>query len=156
RAFWRQIFRLLLAGIRPQLTRLLIVSRETLYAGWWWLVVGLVTPVAWIAVMVLPRMEWRWRAVRHLARAALAAIGVPVAIAGLDRLAYGSAVLVFNHSSYADALLLAAVLPREPAFTAKRELAEQIFTGPFLRRLGALFVERHDIRGSLADTDRAI
>ena len=106
--------------------------------------------------MVLPRMEWRRRAVRRIARTALAAVGVPVAIAGLDRLAHGNAVLVFNHSSYADALLLAAVLPGEPAYAAKREFAGQIFAGPFLRRLGALFVERYDIGGSLADIDRAI
>jgi 1-acyl-sn-glycerol-3-phosphate acyltransferase len=156
RAFWRQVLRLRLAGIRPQLTRLTIVTRETLYAGWWWLVVGLTAPVAWIAVMVLPRMEWRWRAVRRVARATLAAIGVPVATEGLVRLTHGNAVLVFNHASYTDALLLAAVLPGEPAYAAKREFAGRLFAGPFLRRLGALFVERHDISGSLADTDRAI
>jgi 1-acyl-sn-glycerol-3-phosphate acyltransferase len=156
RAYWRQILSLSLAGIRPQLGRLTVVGREILYAGWWWIVVGLAAPVAWIAVMILPRIEWRWRAVRGIARAALAAIGVPVAVAGLDRLARGNAVLLFNHSSYADALLLAAVLPGEPAYAAKREFAGQIFAGPFLRRLGALFVERYDISGSLADTDRAV
>ncbi len=155
-AFWRQVLRLRLAGIRPRLTWLLAAGREILYAGWWWLVIGLAAPAAWIAVMVLPRMEWRWRAVRRIARAALAATGVPVAVDGLDRLAHGSAVLVFNHSSYADALLLAAILPGEPAYAAKREFAGRIFVGPFLRRLGALFVERYDISGSLADADRAI
>jgi 1-acyl-sn-glycerol-3-phosphate acyltransferase len=156
RALWRQILRLRLAGIRSQLTRLTTGGRESLYAGWWWLVIGLAAPAAWTAVMVLPRMEWRWRAVRRIARTALAAVGVPVAIGGLDRLARCNAVLVFNHSSYADALLLAAVLPGEPAYAAKREFAGQIFAGPLLRRLGALFVERYDIGGSLADIDRAI
>jgi 1-acyl-sn-glycerol-3-phosphate acyltransferase len=155
RAYWRQILSLSLAGIRPQLARLIVVGREILYAGWWWIVVGLAMPVAWIIVMILPRIEWRWRAVRGIARAALAAIGVPVAVTGLDRLARGNAVLLFNHSSYADALLLAAVLPGEPAYAAKREFAAQIFAGPFLRRLGALFVERYDISRGLADTDRA-
>jgi 1-acyl-sn-glycerol-3-phosphate acyltransferase len=65
-------------------------------------------------------------------------------------------LLVFNHSSYADALLLAAVLPGEPAFAAKREFAGQAFAGPFLRRLGALFLERYDVSGGLADTDNVI
>jgi 1-acyl-sn-glycerol-3-phosphate acyltransferase len=127
-----------------------------LYAGWWWLVVGLAVPAAWIAVMVLPQTGWRWRAVRSIARAAFAAINVPIAVNGLDRLVNGNAVLVFNHSSYADALLLAAVLPGEPAYAAKREFAGQIFAGPFLRRLGALFVERYDLSVSLAHTERAI
>jgi 1-acyl-sn-glycerol-3-phosphate acyltransferase len=156
RAFWRQILRLQFAAISPRLTRLITVGREILYAGWWWLVVGFAAPAVWIAVMVLPRTEWRWRAIRSIARAALAAIGVPVAVNGLDRLAHGNAVLVFNHSSYADGLLLAAVLPGEPAYAAKREFTGQIFAGPFLRRLGALFVERYDLSGSLADTERAI
>jgi 1-acyl-sn-glycerol-3-phosphate acyltransferase len=156
RAYWRQILSLSLAGVRPQLARLIIIGREILYAGWWWIMVGLAVPAAWIAVMILPRMEWRWRAVRGVARAALAAMGVPVAVAGLDRLARGNAVLLFNHASYADALLLAAVLPGEPAYAAKREFAGQIFAGPFLRRLGALFLERYDLSGSLADADRAV
>jgi Acyltransferase len=134
RAFWRQILRLWLAGIRPQVVRLVTVGREMLYAGWWWLVVGVAALLAWIAVMVLPRIDQRWRTVRRIARIGLAAMGVPVTVAGLDRLPRGNAVLVFNHLSYADALVLAAVLPGEPTFTAKREFATQRFAGPFLRR----------------------
>jgi len=65
-------------------------------------------------------------------------------------------MLVFNHSSYMDALVLSAVLPGEPIYVAKRELSGQIFAGPFLRRLGALFVERYDVSGSLADTEGVI
>lgn len=156
RAVWRQILRLRLAGVKPQLTRLVIATRETVYAGWWWLVIGLAGALAWIAAAVLPLMKWRWRAIRHIARAALAAMGVPVAAVGLDRIPCGNAVLVFNHASYADALLLAAVLPDEPAFAAKREFAGQVFAGPFLRRLGVLFLERYDVGRSLADTDHAV
>lgn len=156
RAFWRQALRLGIAAIGPQLRRLVAVTRDAFYAGWWWLVVGLAAPVAWIAVMVLPRLEWRWRALRHVARAVLSAMGVTVEATGLDRLLAGHAVIVFNHASYADALLLVAVLPDEPAYATKRELAGQIFAGPFLRRLGVLFVERYDVSRSLADTDRAI
>ena len=65
-------------------------------------------------------------------------------------------MLVFNHSSYMDALVLSAVLPGEPVYVAKKELAGQSFAGPFLRRLGALFVERYDISASLADTEAVI
>ena len=50
-------------------------------------------------------------------------------------------------------LVLAAVLPGEPVFVAKKELAAQVFAGPFLRRLGVLFVERYDVGASLADTE---
>jgi 1-acyl-sn-glycerol-3-phosphate acyltransferase len=117
---------------------------------------GVAAPLAWVAVVALPRIDQRWRAVRRIARTALAAMGVPVAVTGLDRLPRGDTVLVFNHLSYADALLLAAVLPGEPIYAANRELAGQIFAGPFLRRLGALFVKRYDVSASLADTNSAI
>jgi 1-acyl-sn-glycerol-3-phosphate acyltransferase len=156
RALRWQILRLWLAGIRPQAVRLVTAGREALYAGWWWLVVGAAALLAWVAVMVLPRIDQRWGAVRRIASTALAAMGVPVAVTGLDRLPRGNTVLVFNHLSYADALLLAAVLPGDPVYVAKRELAGQIFAGPFLRQLGALFVERYDVSASLSDTDSAI
>ena len=156
RALWRQILRLTLAGIASQLMRQGRVLRETVYAAWWWLVVGLAFTLAWSAVMTLPRLEWRWRAVRGIAHAALAVIGVPVSVNGFDRIPAGNAMLVFNHSSYMDALLLSAVLPGEPVYVAKKELAGQSFAGPFLRRLGVLFVERYDISASLADTEAVV
>lgn len=55
-----------------------------------------------------------------------------------------------------DVVVLGAVLPGEPAFIAKSEFAPQFFAGNFLRRLGALFVERYDTSASLADTEKAI
>jgi len=156
RALWRQILRLSLAGIGPQLRRLSSRLRETLYATWWWIVVALGFLLAWFAVMVLPRLDWRWSAVRAIARAALAVVGVPVAVSGLDRVPRGNAMLVFNHSSYMDALVLTAVLRGEPLYVVKKELAGQIFAGALLRRLGTLFVDRYDIIGSLADTEAII
>jgi 1-acyl-sn-glycerol-3-phosphate acyltransferase len=156
RALWRQILRLSLAGVGPQLRRLTLQLRETLYAVWWWTVVALSFTLAWFVVMILPRLVWRWRAIRGIARAALTAIGVPVVVAGLDRVPRGNAMLVFNHSSYMDAVVLTAVLPGEPVYVVKRELAGQFFAGPFLRRLGTLFVERYDVSASLADTEAII
>jgi acyl carrier protein len=150
-----QILRLWLAGVRARLARLMAAARETLYAARWWVMPpALVT--AWFAVMLLPRLSWRWRALRWIARAALAAIGAPVAAEGLERLPRGNAVLVFNHASYMDVVALCAVLPGEPACVAKREFAPEFFAGNFLRRLGTLFVERFDTGASLADTEAAI
>src|SRR6516165_5827252 len=120
-----------------------------------WTVLGIAVGAGAAAVFVLPRRSWRWVAVRALARAALHAMAAPLCVKGAERLPTHHAVLVFNHSSYADALVTAAVLPGEPAFLAKSELAHQPFTGALLRRLGALFVDRHDLIGGLADTAAA-
>ena len=83
-------------------------------------------------------------------------MGVPVSVSGIDRIPDRGAMLVFNHSSYMDSLVLTAVLPGEPAIVAKRELSGQFLAGPLLRRLRIPFVERYDVSGSLADAEALI
>jgi 1-acyl-sn-glycerol-3-phosphate acyltransferase len=99
----------------------------------------------------LPSRQWRWTFVHLLARATLFAMAVPLSVTGLSRVSRDRAILMFNHSSYMDGLIVAAVLPHAPTFVAKNELAKQFFAGTVLRRLGVLFVERYDLSGGLAD-----
>ena len=156
RALWLQVLRLSLAGVGPQLTRMIARSRDAIYAAWWWTVVGPAFVLAWFAVLVIPRLSWRWRMMRGIARAGLAMVGVPISVVGRERIPTGNSMLVFNHASYADLIVLAAILPGEPLYVAKRELADQFFAGPFVRRLGVLFVERYDVSGRLADTEAVV
>ncbi len=149
-----QLARLFVSSIEARLSRLPRTVGVLVYVAWWWTVIASAAAVAWPAVIVVPRLEWRWAVMRALSRGVLAFIGVPLTRTGVP-LPSGNAVVVFNHSSYADALVVAAVLPGTPAFIAKREFARQFFAGPFLRRLGALFVERFDTAGSVADASAA-
>lgn len=153
---WIQIARLALSGLWPAARRGARRAKELLYAGWWWLVVCAGYFTAWVAVMILPRRAARWAAVRKIAAIMLRAIGADVTSEGLALLPEGGAVLAFNHSSYVDVMLLAASLPGEPAFVAKKELAGQMFAAPFLRRLGTFFVERFEIAASVADAESLI
>jgi 1-acyl-sn-glycerol-3-phosphate acyltransferase len=146
-----QLLRLALSGIGPQFRRSARLTGEALYAAWWWLVLSGALFLGSLAVLVLPRLSWRWSATRWIGRGTLAAMGVPVSIVGIERIPSRRAMLAFNHSSYMDALVLAAVLRGEPAIVAKKELSEQFLTGSLLRRLGIPFVERYDVSGSLAD-----
>ena len=66
----------------------------------------------------------------------------------------GGCVLIANHQSYLDGLVVSAVLPTDFAFVAKRELVESWLAGLFLRSLGTAFVERFDPKGSVADARR--
>jgi 1-acyl-sn-glycerol-3-phosphate acyltransferase len=156
RALWWQLLRLALSGIGPQLRRFARLSRETLYAGWWWAALAGAFLLGSLSVLMLPRVAWRWSALRYIGRATLAAMGAPVSLIGIDRIPRRGAMLVFNHASYIDALVLTAVLPGEPAIVAKRELSGQFLAGLLLPRLGIPFVERYDVSASLADTQALI
>jgi 1-acyl-sn-glycerol-3-phosphate acyltransferase len=61
-------------------------------------------------------------------------------------------MIATNHASYLDGAVLSAVIPGEPSFIAKAELAGQLVAGPFLRRLGTIFVRRADPLRGVEDT----
>jgi 1-acyl-sn-glycerol-3-phosphate acyltransferase len=151
RALWWQLLRLALSGIGPQMRRLARSFAESLYAAWWWLVFAGAFLLSSLAVLILPRVSWRWFALRCIGRAALAAMGIRVTTSGINHIPRRGAILVFNHSSYMDAFVLASVLRGEPAIVAKRELSGQFVSGLLLRRLATPLVERYDVSGSLED-----
>ncbi|MFQ5971065.1 MAG: AMP-binding protein [Alphaproteobacteria bacterium] len=153
---WWQIARLTLAGLWPEARRGMRATSSLVYAGYWWAAVALVCAVAWPLVVVLPRRSWRWRVLRGACRVALQLTRTPVEVVGLRDLPPDSTVLVANHSSYVDSIVLVAVLPGEMVFVAKKELLRQFFAGLFLRRIETLFVERMDPEEGLEDAERAL
>jgi 1-acyl-sn-glycerol-3-phosphate acyltransferase len=100
-------------------------------------------------------MDWRWTVMRHAARTLARAAGVPLLRQGLDLLpGSGTFVLVANHASYLDGILLVATLPVRFSFVAKAELSQQWIPRIFLRRIGAQFVARFDPEQGVADSRR--
>ncbi len=86
--------------------------------------------------------------------------GTPLTVHGLENLPPPdkTCVLVANHASYLDGIVLAAALPHHVSFVAKRELVDQFIPRVYLTRLDAKFVERFaaqqgaDDAGRLAET----
>jgi 1-acyl-sn-glycerol-3-phosphate acyltransferase len=150
---WLQIARLALSSAGRSATGFARRIGDTLYAGWWYVVTALALVAAYLSVMILPTLSARWAALRGIVRATLALTGIKVNVKGLENLPRGNAVILFNHTSYMDAVIIASVLPGEPAFVAKKEFADQPFAGSFMRRLGVAFVERFDAAASIADAE---
>jgi 1-acyl-sn-glycerol-3-phosphate acyltransferase len=146
-----QMLRLSFAGLPMRIVRAGRKVSEMAYAAWWWFILAICFIVGAVAILMLPGLSFRWRSVRGIARLALLVVGATPSVSGAKRIPLRGAVLMFNHSSYADALVLAAVLPGEPAYLAKKEFSSQLLIGRLLRRLGVLFVERYELAGSLAD-----
>ena len=71
---------------------------------------------------------------------------MPLQLRGLEHLPARPHLLVVNHASYLDALLLTAALPPKPgyAYVVKQELAELPLVGRMLTRIGMLYIDRRN------------
>ena len=152
---WWQMLHFGITGLMSQLRRAVRISGEYLYAAWWWIVVVVMGALLWPTILVLPISKWRWSVARFVSRAALWLTATRLEVIG-SWPKEKDVIVVANHASYLDAVVLAAVIPGEPAFVAKKELAQQFVAGPFLRRLGTLFVERTDPEGGVEDVNKAL
>lgn len=157
-AVWRQVSRLLLAGIAPQWRRL---QRNTVRRLWSLYSAGIfwcLAPLTWLLVALSPLRAWRWR-IMPLAMHTLARLTAnPIRVQGLERLPAAGQPVIFvaNHASYLDGPCLIAALQRPFSFVAKKELKRQFIAGTFLRRIDAEFVQRFDMQKGLADIQRII
>jgi 1-acyl-sn-glycerol-3-phosphate acyltransferase len=122
----------------------------TFYNWYCWAVIGVAAGLAWPTVIVLPNRAWRWRYLRFMVRIAFRLIAIGVRVEVVEKPPH-HAIFAANHASYIDGLAMLLALPGDIAFVAKSELAEQFFAGPFLRALGACFVERADPEASVED-----
>jgi 1-acyl-sn-glycerol-3-phosphate acyltransferase len=91
----------------------------------------------------VPGLARRRRLVSAFSRAGLGALGLRVSIDGLDRVPADSCVLVANHASYLDGIVMQAVLPPTFAFVIKREAASLPIAGWLLKLIGSEFLARH-------------
>jgi 1-acyl-sn-glycerol-3-phosphate acyltransferase len=135
---------------------LLGLPLQLLYTLWVMLAFLLVGVLALVLLVLLPRLTQRRAAARQLARLFLLSAGMPVRLQASDRLPAGQCVVVCNHASYIDGIVLTAALPPHFGFVIKREMAEVPLIGPLLKRLGSHFVERFDRQRSAADARRVL
>jgi 1-acyl-sn-glycerol-3-phosphate acyltransferase len=109
----------------------------------------------WLATLLTRKPATAWGLGRAAVRMLLRLTGVALTVRGLEHLPHSKpCVLVSNHASYVDGLILVAALPQPYAFVAKRELQDTIVAGKYLTRLGAEFVERFDVKRSVEDANR--
>ena len=150
---WWQVLRLARAAIVPQLRRARHIAGELLYGAYAWGAFWLLAPPVWTAVACLPRPAASWRVVHAGARLLLWLTRTPLRVRGLEHLPRGPYVLVANHASYVDGIVLSAVLPGAVTFVAKSEFTRNFIARVFLRHLGTEFVERFDPETSAHDAE---
>ena len=111
---------------------------------------------ALIVGLPAPRVTLRRGIARAAARTFFVLSGIRLHVTGLDRLPPGAAVVVANHTSYIDGVVLQAALPAHFAFVIKSEMGRVPVAGLLLRRLGSEFVERFDRHKGGVDARRVL
>jgi 1-acyl-sn-glycerol-3-phosphate acyltransferase len=105
---------------------------------------GLVAVPCWLLVLSLPKRSWRWRATWAAVHALSIGLRVPMKVTGEPPAPGRAAVIVANHASIVDSFALVGAFREPMVFVAGGDLASHAVTGPFLRRLGAVFVRVED------------
>lgn len=148
------LLHLVLSSARPISKRAVRKSLDLLYGTYFWAAFGLLGSVTFLLALLPLSAQTIWSSAHRAARLLLRVAGIPLTVHRFGPAAANGAIIVANHSSYLDGLLLMAALPHACRFVAKRELARAPIVGTFLRRLRVVFVERFDVRGGVADAHR--
>lgn len=121
-----------------------------------WLVFAICAMLAVVAVLIVPGVDRRRRAASAIARGFLWVTAMPLRRRHLERLPEGQCVVVANHASYLDGLVMKAALPPRFNYVVKREMAGVPLAGLLLRRIGTEFVDRFDRHKGASDARRVL
>lgn len=140
--------RLVMARFFPQLRRLSRAAIGFSYAAYVWFLFWTIAPVAWIFAVASRSPAWSWKTSRFFARIFVNLSGTSLGVDGIGNVECKPSILVVNHASYIDGIVLVAALPGNLApggffsFVAKKELLDSFVSRLYLEHLGARFVER--------------
>ena len=127
---------------------------RAIFTGWILLVLVVSVPLLWGYLVSRRSGRHADRAAKRWSRFALTACGVRPRVIGLEHLrALGSAVLVANHASYIDPIVLMAAIPVEFHFVAKRALLQYPLIGTVIRKAEHLTIEKVGLSDRLAGAD---
>jgi 1-acyl-sn-glycerol-3-phosphate acyltransferase len=157
RAVWRQIGRLILTSLGPQLRRVFHSFVATAYSAYSWAVFIILGLIDWFLVVIVPFYSWRWRIARRLAQSFSLLTATPFNVKGSENIPEEeNCIYVVNHSSYLDSYLISAAIPGAFSFVAKKELTEIVPMRIYLDRIKTVYVDRFDRQQSLNDAQQAI
>jgi 1-acyl-sn-glycerol-3-phosphate acyltransferase len=126
------------------------------YGLYVWALFVILSSATLLLLVVVPSLSVRRAIARYTAGTFLRLAGMPLRVKGLDRLPDQPCVVVANHSSYLDGVILKAALPAHFCFVIKKEMVRVPLAGALLRRIGSEFVDRFNRHSGGMDARRII
>lgn len=120
-----------------------IVARA-IYGPFAWLMLAAALIPTLILLLLAPSLDGRRQVARWGARVFFRLIGSPIRVEGAHKLPGAPCVVVANHASYLDGIILTAALPPNFAYLIKYEASSFPLAGFLLKRIGSVFVNRED------------
>jgi 1-acyl-sn-glycerol-3-phosphate acyltransferase len=116
------------------------------YGSYAWLALAAIALPVCMLLAVTPGVQRRRAIARNGSRLFFAAIGSPVLVEGSAIEDHYPCVVVANHASYLDGIILTAALPAGFTYLIKQQMKGVPIVGFILRRLGSAFVDRGDAK----------
>jgi 1-acyl-sn-glycerol-3-phosphate acyltransferase len=109
-----------------------------------------------VALVMIPGLTLNARRMiaHKLARGFFYVAAIPMRLTGLQQLPEGPCVVVANHASYVDGVVLKALLPARFCFVIKKEVVKVPLVGLLLKRIGSEFVDRFNRNAGAVDARR--
>lgn len=124
---------------------------QPVWAIYAWLCFVVACLFSLIVTIFVPGEQLRKKLVTRACRSIFVLSGINVSVRGEEHLPAGASVVVANHASYIDGVLLRAYLPWRFGFVIKGEMRNIPVVHFLLRRSGAKFVERNEATGTSRD-----
>lgn len=151
---WLQIAKLFLQSALNKIKNISKNVVNVIYGIYIGLLFLLLIPLVLICSIILTTRSLT-QLIHILAKSLLFIAGCHITVAGKENLAkYNPVIIVVNHASYVDVLLLLAVLPSNIIFIGKKELLRTPIIKSFFKKLGNISVDRLDFTQSLEDTHK--
>jgi len=152
---WLQLARLAASSSAGRIRAALGRAVEVAYGCYAIAAFALLLLPAWLFVLVWPSRKGAARATTAALRAYLKVAGWRVRVDGREHLQEDvPRMLVANHTSYADIVVLMGALGTDYHFVAKAEVMAMPFFRTFLRKLGHFAFRREDPRARLQQAEQ--
>ena len=122
-----------------------------IYCVYAWITFFLLVLCSILFAAIVPGLERRRHWVSAPGRWFFALAGMKTSVRGLDNLPPGHCIVVANHASYLDGVILQCLLPPRFAYVIKGEVQKVPVLHFVLRRIGSKFVDRFTAAGSARD-----